>query len=79
MVKARIESLPSSRLTPTTTEVIPFPVASFVDDRSRFHPAHLERRVQQAQDPIESTRFLAVYPAKRGLAAKAIAKIAPNT
>jgi hypothetical protein len=35
--------------------------------------------VPQAKDPIEKDRFLAVYHAKRGLTAKEIARIIPNT
>jgi hypothetical protein len=39
----------------------------------------LWRRVKKAKDPIEKDRFLAVYHAKRGLTAKEIARIIPNT
>lgn len=41
--------------------------------------SELRRRVKGAKDPIERTRFLAVYHAKRGLTAKEIAKITLNT
>jgi transposase len=39
----------------------------------------LWRRAKKAKDPIEKDRFLAVYHAKRGLTAKEIARIIPNT
>jgi transposase len=39
----------------------------------------LRRRAKKAKDPIEKDRFLAVYHAKRGLTAKEIARIIPNT
>jgi hypothetical protein len=39
----------------------------------------LWRRAKKAKDPIEKDRFLAVYHAKRGLTAKEIARITPNT
>ncbi|UZX16385.1 helix-turn-helix domain-containing protein [Thermus sp. PS18] len=39
----------------------------------------LWQRVKKAKDPIERTRFLAVYHAKKGLTAKEIARITLNT
>ncbi|MFN4232047.1 helix-turn-helix domain-containing protein, partial [Thermus sp.] len=39
----------------------------------------LWQRVKKAKDPIERTRFLAIYHAKRGLTAKEIARITLNT
>ena len=39
----------------------------------------MRRRAKKAKDPIEKDRFLAVYHAKRGLTAKEIARIIPNT
>ena len=41
--------------------------------------SELEQRVKKAKDPVERTRFLAVYHAKRGLTAKEIAKITLHT
>ena len=41
--------------------------------------SELEQRVKKAKDPVERTRFLAVYHAKRGLIAKEIAKITLHT
>jgi len=39
----------------------------------------LWRRAKKAKDPIEKDRFLAVYHAKRGLTAKEVARIIPDT
>jgi transposase len=39
----------------------------------------LWRRAKKAKDPIERTRFLAIYHAKQGLTAKEIAKITLHT
>jgi hypothetical protein len=39
----------------------------------------LRRRAKKAKDPIEKDRFLAVYHAKRGLTAKEVARIIPDT
>jgi hypothetical protein len=39
----------------------------------------LWRRAKKAKDPMEKDRFLAVYHAKRGLTAKGIARLIPNT
>ena len=41
--------------------------------------SELEQRVKKARDPVERTRFLAVYHAKGGLTAKEIAKILTST
>jgi transposase len=50
-----------------------------VHKRLHIHLDTTWRRAKKAKDPIEKDRFLAVYHAKRGLTAKEIARIIPNT
>lgn len=52
---------------------------SFMTVADHLTLSELWRRVKKAKDPIERTRFLAVYHAKRGLTAKEIARITLNS
>ena len=59
---------------------MPFFAVYFAHDRSQPpDPERAVARAKKAKDPIEKDRFLAVYHAKRGLTAKEIARIIPNT
>jgi transposase len=59
--------------------VILFLYTSPMTVANRLTLNELWRRAKKAKDPIEKDRFLAVYHAKRGLTAKEIARMIPNT